>query len=90
MEEAMAVRTVRLDDETEDVLRRLMKQTGLSVSQALKRGLLALRNETTRQARRPAYEIYRRLDLGPGGYAIAPASKTRAGVVEAIRRKHRR
>lgn len=86
----MAVRTVRLDDETEAVLQRLMKQTGLSVSQALKQGLLALRDETAYQARRPAYEIYRLLDLGPGGYAVAPASKTRAGAIEAIKRKHRR
>jgi hypothetical protein len=85
----MAVRTVRLDDETEAVLRRLMKDSGLSVSQALKRGLFALWDETRGRAR-PAYEIYRRLDLGPGGYAVAPSSRARAGAAAAIRRKHGR
>jgi len=36
---------------------------------------------------RTAYEIYKGLDLGPGGYAIAPSTETRRGVREALRRK---
>jgi hypothetical protein len=36
---------------------------------------------------RTAYEIYKDLDLGPGGYAIAPSTETRRGVREALRRK---
>ena len=30
------------------------------------------------------------LDLGPGGYAIAPSAETRRGVQEAVKRKLRR
>jgi hypothetical protein len=36
------------------------------------------------------YEIYDALDLGPGGYAIASSADTRAGVRQALARKHRR
>jgi len=34
--------------------------------------------------------VYRQLDLGPGGYAIAPSTDTRRGVAVALRRKLRR
>jgi len=37
-----------------------------------------------------AWEIYEKLDLGPGGYAVAPSTDSRRGVQEAIRRKHSR
>jgi predicted RNase H-like HicB family nuclease len=33
------------------------------------------------------YEIYEELDLGPGGYAVAPSTEIRQGVQDAIRRK---
>lgn len=42
---------------------------------------------TSSQPQRAAYEIYEELDLGPGGYAFAPATETRRGVQKAIRRK---
>ena len=40
--------------------------------------------------RKTPYEIYAALDLGPGDYAIAPASKSREAVRAAIMRKHKR
>jgi hypothetical protein len=84
----MAVRTVRLDDDTEKVLEELKEGTGLSISALLKQGLLVLRNElSAQQPARSAYEIYEELDLGPGGCAVAPSTETRRGVQEAIRRK---
>ena len=86
----MAIRTVRLDQETEKVLAQIVRATGLSVSAAMKKGLLVLRNEVTRDAQRVPYDIYKELDLGPGGYAVAPATQTRRGVRGAIRRKLRR
>jgi Ribbon-helix-helix protein, copG family. len=46
----MGMRTVRLDDETEKLLQRIMRETGLSVSSALKKGLLALRDEISEQS----------------------------------------
>lgn len=86
----MGVRTVRLDDETEAVLAELIDRAGLSVSEVLKRGVLALRDELARRPMRSPYAIYASLDLGPGGYAVAPSSDTRRGVREALRRKHGR
>jgi hypothetical protein len=82
----MAVRTVRLDEETEKILAQIVSATGLSVSAAVKKGLRALAGEVRRSGPIP-YDIYKDLDLGPGGYAIVPASDVRRGVRTAIRRK---
>jgi len=86
----MGIRAVRLDDETEKVLAQIVTATGLSVSAAMKKGLLVLRNEVVQGARHVPYDVYKELDLGPGGYAIASATETRRGVRVAIRRKHRK
>ena len=86
----MATRTVRLDDEAEAALEQIRDATGLPISEALKQGLRALSQRVTSDAARTPYDVYRRLDLGPGGYAIAPSTDTRRGVSEALRRKFRR
>jgi hypothetical protein len=36
------------------------------------------------------YEIYRRLDSGKGGWAVAPASDAKRSVRDVIEKKHRR
>ena len=86
----MGIRTVRLDDEAEKVLTQIVTVTGLSVSAAMKKGLLVLRNDVIRESQRIPYDVYEELDLGPGGYAVAPATQSRRGVRAAIRRKLRR
>jgi hypothetical protein len=86
----MGTRTVRLDDETEKVLEEIVAATGSSVSAAMKKGLLVLRDEVVREARRIPFDVYKELDLGPGGYAAAPATRVRRGVQAALRRKLRR
>jgi hypothetical protein len=87
----MATRTVRLDDEAERTLQEVREATGLPISEAFKRGLSALRDQVRHEAMpRTPYEIYRELDLGPGGYAIAPARDAKKAIREAIRRKHHR
>ena len=83
----MGTKSVRLDDEAEQALEQIVQATGLSVSGALKQGLLALRSRLEQQTTHTPYEIYAKLDLGPGGYAIAPSTEVRRGVREAIRRK---
>ena len=83
----MSTRTVRLDDESEQVLHNLVRNTGLTISAVFKRGLLALEQQLDREASRSPYQIYEDLDLGKGGYAVAPSTETRRGVAEAIRRK---
>lgn len=44
-------------------------------------------DQVVEQEHRTPYEIYEELDLGPGGYAVAPSTEIRRGVQEAIRRK---
>ena len=86
----MGIRTVRLDEETEKALAEIVTVTGLSVSAAMKKGLLVLRKDMAREAQRIPYDVYKELDLGPGGYAVGPATQTRLGVRTAVRRKLRR
>lgn len=86
----MGTRTVRLDEETEQTLEEIRRATGLSISEVLKRGIQAFRKEASRMASPTPFEIYRELELGPGGYAIAPSTDVRRGVREALKRKHKR
>jgi hypothetical protein len=85
----MGIRTVRLDDEGEKALKEILAATRLSASAAMKRGLQALRRDVARQAKQRPWDIYLDLDLGPGGYAIAPSTQVRHGVRAAIRQKLR-
>ena len=48
---------------------------------------LALCEQMAEPSRRSAWDLYQELDLGPGGYAIAPSTESRWGVQEALRRK---
>lgn len=86
----MSTRTVRLDAEDERVLEDLVRRTRLPVSEVLRQGLRALEKETSETAPRSPFEVYRLLDLGPGGYANRPATESRRGAREAILRRHGR
>lgn len=86
----MGTRTVRLDDEAEKALAMLRKSTGLSISEVLKRGLQAYAQRAQGEGEVRPYEIYRRLELGAGGWSIAPARDAKRNVREAVRRKLRR
>lgn len=86
----MGVRTVRLDEDAEATLAKLRKTTGMSISEVLKRGLEAYERLCLQEDAVPPYEIYKRLDLGKGGWALAPGSDAKRAVREAIRRKHGR
>ena len=83
----MATRAVRLDEEAEEALTLITQSTGLSISGALKQGLLVLKEQVALYEQQTPYEIYASLDLGDGGEAIAPSTETRRGVQDAIRRK---
>ena len=86
----MATRTVRLSDEAEAALREVMRATRLPISEVLTRGLYALRAEVRAIAPVVPFEVYRTLDLGPGGYAIAPSTDVKRAVHDRLRRKHGR
>ena len=83
----MATRTVRLDPEAEKALQEVREATGLPISEALKRGLRALQHQTRHEIERTPYDVYRELDLGPGGYALAPSTDIRRGVGLALAKK---
>ncbi len=86
----MTTRTVRFDEETEKVLEKVRAATGWPISEVLKRGVRALRDRVRSKPARLPYDVYKELDLGPGGYAIASSQDTRAGVRLALKRKHGR
>ncbi len=83
----MATRTVRLDDEDERNVEEIRHMTGLSISDVLKRGILALRAQIEGDMSRTPYEIYAELDLGPGGYASGPSTESRTAARKAIQRR---
>jgi hypothetical protein len=72
-------RTVRLDAEVEQALQEVQAATGLPISEALKHGLRSLQEQVRREAGRMPYDVYQELDLGPGGYAVAPSTTPRPG-----------
>ena len=86
----MGTKTIQLDDETEQILQQIIQSTGLSISGAFKKGLFVLHREINQHTHRTPYDVYRELDLGPGGYAIAPSTKTREGMQKTLPKKHRR
>jgi hypothetical protein len=68
----MSTRSVRLDDEAEAALAEIVEQTGVSISTAIKRGLIGYR-ETVRRTDRVPAEFFANYDFGPGGYCAGPA-----------------
>jgi hypothetical protein len=86
----MATRTVRLDDEAEAALREIQRSTKAPISEVLKSGLRVLREQVRRDGVTSAFEVFRQLDLGPGGDAVAPSSDVRSGMTRALRKKHKR
>ena len=85
----MSIRTVRLDAEAEATLATLQTQTGLSISNVLKRGLETFAVEAREKTATKPYDVYRRLDLGQGDVA-GGAADAKVRVVEAIRKKYSR
>ena len=83
----MATRTVRFDQETEEALNEVRSATGWPISEVMKRGVQAMRELVRRQPTKLPYDVYEALDLGPGGYAIASSTDSRAGVRLALKRK---
>ena len=58
----MATRTVRLDEDAEQALAKLQKMTRLSISEVLKRGLVAYEQLVSGEGHVKPYDLYARLD----------------------------
>lgn len=83
----MAVRTVRLDAQSEAALAEVVDATQRSVSDVLKEGLLLVRDRVRERDRSDPFRIYAAIDLGPGGYAKAPAREAKRAIREVLRRR---
>lgn len=85
----MAIRTVRMNAEEDALLQRIKEMSGLTASEAIKRGLRILEAElmSAAEAVPSAYEIYESLDLGSGGDAVGPARDSRRVASDAIRKR---
>jgi hypothetical protein len=82
----MATRTVRLDEDAEQALKEVQQATGLPISEVLKRGLHALRDEVRDHETRTAWDVYR--ELSPGsGESIASSADVKRGVRKALKKK---
>jgi hypothetical protein len=86
----MGTRTVRLDRDAENSLTRLRKQTGLSISEVLKRGMKAYEQAAGREGTASPYEIYVQLGLTGGGWSLAPANKAKQLLRRTLKEKHRK
>jgi hypothetical protein len=79
---------IYLDEEAEQTLQTIM-QTGLNISDALKKGLLLLQQKLNVEQTptiKP-FDIYQQLDLGEGGYALFPSSQAKIGIKTILRKK---
>lgn len=83
----MAVRTVRLDDQSEAALAEVVDATQRSVSDVLKEGLMLVRDRMRERVRTDPFEVYRVIDLGPGGYARAPARDAKRAIQDLLRKR---
>jgi hypothetical protein len=86
----MPLHSVRFDAEAEAALLLVCDATNSSPSEVLQRGVLALAKGLGRKAQPRPFEIYEKLDLGPGGYARAPARQAKPALAALIRKKHLR
>ena len=86
----MGIRTVRLDDRAEGTLAELRNRTGLSISEVFRLGLQAYAESVRCEMAETDYDVFRRFDLGPGGYAAAPATQAKTAIAAVIGEKHGR
>jgi hypothetical protein len=87
----MSSRTVRLDKRSEKLLAEIVRAKRLTVSAALKQGLVALHEALkTEGLSTTPYTVYRALDLGRGGHARVGARRSKAEIRRVLRERARR
>lgn len=86
----MSTRSVRLDDEAEQALEDITERTGMSISDAIKQGLISYRDIAMKTAMKHPADFFETFNLGEGGYTIGAARDSQALLKERIRGKVRR
>lgn len=74
----MSTRSVRLDDEAEVALEDIVKRTGMSISDAIKQGLVSYREVAMRTALKRPADFFAQFDLGEGGYTLGTARESKS------------
>jgi len=73
----VGTRSVRLDDEAENALTEIINRTGLSISDAIKQGLITYQDKARVMATRKPSDFFKSFELGEGGYSIGPARQSK-------------
>lgn len=86
----MSTRSVRLDDEAESALEDIVKRTGMSISDAIKQGLVSYHEiAMANTLKRPA-DFFTQFDLGEGGYTIGAARDSKSLLKNKIKQNVKR
>jgi len=83
----MAIRSVRLDEEAESALAEIIDRTGVSISEAIKNGLIERRDSARKICKKSPAAFFASFDLGEGGYTIAGARESKAALKTKLKNK---
>lgn len=86
----MSTRSVRLDDEAEEALSEIISRTGLSISDAIKQGLIEYRKLALATTTRKPADFFNEFDLGEGGYSLSPARDSKQAIKNKLLNKRLR
>lgn len=87
----MRSRTVRLDQDSERILQEIIRAKRLSVSAALKQGLVALRESLAEEEPVAApFGVYQAIDLGKGSAVAGSARRAKSEIKRLLEKKARR
>ncbi len=86
----MSTRSVRLDSEAELALKDIVEKQGISISEAIKQGLIEYREKSSQLTPKRPSDFFKEFDLGEGAYAIAPARDTKLAVKEKLTQQNHR
>ena len=81
----MGTRSVRLDDEAEDVLSEIVKRTGLSISDAIKQGLIAFRDKSQSDSTNKPSNFFKNYDFGDDDCSLGPARQSKTILREKLK-----
>jgi len=86
----MGTRSVRLDDEAELALENIIKRTGMSISDAIKQGLVSYHETAMKTALKTPSDFFNQFDLGDGGYTSGTARNNKSILKDRIKNSVRR
>jgi len=85
----MSTRSVRLDDEAEKALDDIVIRTGMSISDAIKQGLISYREIAMKTAMKRPADFFKSFDLGEGGDAFGAARNSKTLLKNKIKNRVR-